>query len=276
MTEQRTIDATLAAGAGPATVESLAADLRALGLPAGGIVLVHTALSRLGYVVGGAQALIEAVLEALGPEGTLVMPAFSGDRGDPAPWRHPPVPEAWWPVFREHMPAYHPARTPTRALGVVPEAFRQWPGVRRSAHPSVSFAAHGPAARAITEGHELAYGMGEGSPLARLYEHDAWVLLLGVTHANDSSLHLSEIRAEGIRLDAIEAGAPLRMDGARRWVRYPDVDGDSDDFEALGEAFAAETGAERTGRVGIGTARLFAQRAVVDFGVRWLETHRRA
>ncbi len=271
MSEQHTIDITVAAGAAPATVASLAADLRALGLAPGATVLVHTSMSRLGYVIGGPQSLIEAVL---GPGGTLVMPAFSGDRGDPAPWQHPPVPEAWWPVFREHMPAFEPGRTPTRGLGVVPEAFRAWPGALRSNHPSCSFAAVGPQAERITADHALAFGMGEGSPLARLYELDAWVLLLGVTHANDSSLHLSEIRAEGIRLERIEGGAPVLVGGARRWVRYEDVDGDSDDFEALGEAFAAERGAERVGQVGLATARLFRQRAVVDFGVRWLETHR--
>lgn len=276
MGEKHTIDVTVDAGAPPATVASLTRDLHSLGLPEGATVLVHTALSRLGYVIGGPQALIEALLAALGPEGTLVMPAFSGDRGEPAPWQHPPVPEAWWPVFREHMPAFQPERTPTRGLGTVPEAFRSWPGALRSSHPSSSFAAVGPNAARITGDHALAYGMGEQSPLARLYDVDAWVLLLGVNHANDSSLHLSEIRATGIALDRIEGGAPVLVDGARQWVRYDDVDGDSDDFEALGEAFAAETGAEITGRVGLGTARLFRQRAVVDFGVRWLEAHRKA
>ena len=276
MGEKHTIDATLEAGAPPATVASLAAELHSLGLPRGATVLVHSAMSRLGYVIGGPQALIEALLEALGPEGTLVMPTFSGDRGDPAPWQHPPVPEAWWPLFREHMPAFEPGRTPTRGLGVVPEAFRAWPGAVRSSHPSCSFAAVGPQAAAITADHALAFGMGEQSPLARLYDLDAWVLLLGVSHANDSSLHLSEIRAEGIKLDPIEGGAPVLVDGVRQWVRYEDVDGDSDDFEALGEAFAAETDAETVGRVGLATARLFRQRAVVDFGVGWLEAHRKA
>ena len=95
-----------------------------------------------------------------------------------------------------------------------------------------------------------------------------------MSHANDSSLHLSEIRAAGIRLERIEGGAPVLVDGERCWVRYEDVDNDSDDFEALGEAFAAETGAETVGQAGLATARLFRQRAVVDFGVRWLETHR--
>jgi aminoglycoside 3-N-acetyltransferase len=272
--ETTPIQATVQAGRMPSTVASLASDLRALGVSAGGLVITHTAMSRLGYVIGGAQAVVEALLEVLGPEGTLVMPAFSGDRGDPAPWQHPPVPEAWWPLFREAMPAFDPRTTPSRYVSAVAETFRTWPGALRSSHPSTSFAARGPLAEALVASHGLENGLGETSPLARLYAHDAFVLLLGVSHAHNSSLHLAEHRAHGIRLAPIEEGAPLMVDGERRWVRYRDLDGDSDDFGPLGEAFAEQGGSERRGAVGLGTARLCRQRAIVDFGVTWLEAHR--
>ncbi|MDF1700923.1 MAG: AAC(3) family N-acetyltransferase, partial [Planctomycetota bacterium] len=160
MSEQRAIQASLEAGAPPATVESLAADLRALGVAAGDVLMVHTAMSRLGYVVGGPQAVIEALLAAVGPEGTIAMPTFSGDRGDPAPWENPPVPASWWPLFRAQMPAFDPGRTPTRMMGAVAEGFRAWSGARRSNHPSSSIAALGPQAEVITAGHQLENGMG--------------------------------------------------------------------------------------------------------------------
>ncbi|MDF1700922.1 MAG: AAC(3) family N-acetyltransferase, partial [Planctomycetota bacterium] len=73
----------------------------------------------------------------------------------------------------------------------------------------------------------------------------------------------------------MEEGAPVLVEGARRWVLYRDVQSFGEDFEPLGEAFAAESGAERQGRVGLGRGRLCSQRAVVDFGVRWLATHRK-
>ena len=121
----------------PVTRSSLASDLRALGLVEGATVIVHTSMARLGPVIGGAQAVIVALLDTLGERGTLVMPAHSGQLSDPAHWRAPPAPEAWWDTIRQEMPAYDPALTPTRNMGAVAESFRTYPGVRRSAHPQV-------------------------------------------------------------------------------------------------------------------------------------------
>jgi aminoglycoside 3-N-acetyltransferase len=257
----------------PATRASLVDDLHALGVVPGALVLVHSSLSRLGYVVGGAPAVVHALLDSVGPEGTIAMPAFSGDISDPSRWIAPPVPEAWWPVIREHTPAFDPAVTPTRHMGAIVDCFLRFPGVARSAHPRESFAAHGPRAARLTENHPIAYALGEHSPLARVYDRDGEVLLLGVDHGNNSSLHLAEYRADLPITDWISEGAPVMVDGERVWTTYPDRAGNDDDFAALGEAFAA-SGRERRGAVGAGVGRLMRQREIVDFGARWLEAHR--
>ena len=265
-------DAIAAQGA-PVTVDSLVADLRALGVEPGGTLLVHSSLSRLGWVSGGAHAVVLALLKVVGEDGTLVMPTHSGSLSDPKGWVNPPVPPSWWEDIRDSMPAYDPALTPTRVMGAIVECFRHVPGVIRSDHPSDSFAACGPNAEAIVAGHQLAFGLGDHSPLARIYDAGGRVLLLGVGHANNTSLHLAESRATWPSRTVVHRGAPLVVDGVRRWVDYESLDWNADDFEDIGAAFAA-TGAERSGSAGAGQARLMSQRAVVDFALDWIERSR--
>jgi len=255
------------------TRASLAEDLRALGLDEGATVIVHSSLSRLGWVAGGAQAVVEALREVVGAYGTLVMPAHSGHLSEPSLWKDPPVPEAWWPVIRAETPPFDPQVTPTREMGAVVECFRHVPGVVRSAHPRHSFVALGPLAGAVVADHRLDGSLGEHSPLARCYERDASVLLLGVGHGNNTSLHLAEARADLSRKTLLN-GSPMLTDGRRQWVVYEEDEIDSSDFDEIGAAFAG-TGHERFGDAGGGTARLMSQRAIVDFGVAWMNANRR-
>lgn len=271
MSEETVIQQNLDA---PITIPSLIADFKALGIEPGMTLLVHSSLSTLGWVCGGPVAVILALEELLTPQGTLIMPAHSNGLSDPAIWQHPPVPETWWETIRETMPAYDPNLTPTREMGAIAETFRKQAGVRRSAHPNESFAAWGRHAERITAGHTLANGLGESSPLARIYDLEGQVLLLGVGHGNNTSLHLAEYRAAFPGKKPEVRYAPIMVDGARRWVAFDDIAIDSDDFERIGADFARDTGLERRGRVGVATALLMPQRALVDYAVGWMERNR--
>ncbi len=265
--------ATIDADALPLTVESLAEQFAALGLAEGLTVLVHTRMSALGWVAGGPVAIIQALRRVLGPRGTLMMPAHTSNNSDPANWSNPPVPEAWWPIIRAHMPPYDPAVTPTWGVGQVAELFRTMPGVIRSANPINSFAACGPLADFLTTGHvSLVDSLGEDSPLARLYDVDGTILLLGPTHANNTSLHLAETRAH-IPRPTVHDGAAVLVNGERRWIAFEGVDMDSSDFNTIGDRYEAEHSLTR-GRVGRAEVRLLRQRPLVDYAVKWMEKNR--
>lgn len=258
----------------PATQSSLKADCLALGVQPGMTLIVHSSLAALGWVNGGPQAVVLALEDALTADGTLVMPTHSGGLSDPASWQNPPVPEAWWETIRQTMPAFDPDLTPTRKMGAISECFRKQTGVLRSAQPHVSFAAWGRHAAFVTENHSLEFALGEGSPLARIYDLDGWVLLLGVGHANNTSLHLAEHRATYPGKRFVRLGAPIMTDGDRRWMTLEDLDENSSDFHLAGADFERETGLTRVGRVAQAEARLMPQRALVDYAARWMERNR--
>lgn len=255
----------------PNTRESMRQCFMANGILAGDVLLAHSSLSALGWVSGGTVAVIQALMDAITPEGTLVMPTHSGDLTDPALWQNPPVPEDWWQVIRDTMPAFDPKFTPSSGMGQIPEVFRTMPGATRSSHPALSFAAWGRHARDITTGHQLDLALGETSPLARIYDLDGKVLLLGVGFGNNTSFHLAEVRAGDYK--TMSQGSPVMVDGRRRWVEYQDVDYDAGDFTEIGNRFC-QANSVVPFRLGVADCLLFSQQMCVDFAVEWIRNKR--
>lgn len=244
------------------------------GVRPGQAILVHTSLRSLGYVCGGAQTIIEALLAAVGPEGTIMMPTQSWKNLDPESGVHGEVSEADWPIIRENWPAYDKRITPTNTMGAVAEMFRQWPETCRSDHPARSVAANGKYAQFLTKDHDLSNIFGDGSPIGRLYELNGYVLLLGVGYDKNTSLHLADARAvyPG-KHTCIEHSAVLE-EGKRVWKAYETLYVDGADFCEIGRAFEESCAVSKTA-LGNGVITFMQQRALVDFAVSWMEQHRR-
>ena len=166
--------------------------LNALGITPGQTLIVHTSLGKIGYVCGGAQAVIEALIAVVGSEGTIMMPTQSWKNLDPEDGVHWTVEEKDWQTIRDNWPAYDKRITPTNTMGAVAEMFRSWPGAIRSDHPARSVAAWGKNAEYLVEKHDLSNIFGDGSPVGKLYDLDGYVLLIGVGYDKNTSLHLAD------------------------------------------------------------------------------------
>lgn len=246
----------------PNTVQSIAEELRALGLKKDAVVLVHSSLSKVGWVNGGAPAFVDALMTVIDPEvGTLVMPAQPGDWSEPSNWQNPPVPESWWEIIRETMPAFDPAKTPCPSMGVVADLFRTYPDVKRSNHPAVSFSAWGKEASELTANHSLDFGLGEQSPLKKLYDKEALILAVGTEYDTSTAMHLGEYRAPNPPIT--EEGAPIIENGRRVWKTYTDIELDEDQFVAIGKQLA-DKGLVTQGLIGNAQTKLYSVRDAVD------------
>lgn len=268
MSEQKVIELTQKVN----TVDTIYNDLLKLGIKGGEVLLVHSSLSSIGWVCGGPQAAVIALKQAVGENGTLVMPAHSGDISDPAGWENPPVPKEWIPAIYENMPAFDVNLTPTRGMGCVAELFRTLPQVIRSNHPQVSFAALGKFADEITDNHQLTPQFGMESPLGKMYYLNAKVLLLGVGYDSCTSFHLAE--ALNDRMPTKRMGAAIIENKKRVWKWFEDFDYNSDeDFEKLGKAFE-DTSAVTIDKIGNAECRLFDMKVGVDFAKDWIKNNR--
>jgi aminoglycoside 3-N-acetyltransferase len=254
-----------------------------VGLRSGDAVLVHTSLRSLGLVEGGAGTVVRALLDAVGLAGTIIVPTFTAGNSDPRRWaltRGRAVPESQWDAIRERLPPFDPRTTPSERMGAVAEAVRNWPGAVRSSHPQTSFAAIGPAAAALMEGHERDCHLGPDSPLARLVTRNARVLLLGVSWAACTAFHLAEYQQQDPPKQDYEC---VVLDGGRRrWYRYEDVLLDDRDFDQLGRALEASPARSAGGNdvkradVGATQARSAPIGVCVDFARTWLAGNRPA
>jgi aminoglycoside 3-N-acetyltransferase len=233
------------------TMNELVADLQRLGVARGATVLVHSSLSRLGHVDGGAEAVIDALLEAAGPAGTVVFPTLTGTERDGP----------------DHPPAIDLQSTPCWT-GRIPETARRRPGALRSLHPTHSSAALGPAAERLAAGHERGASPCDAcSPYYRLIEESGFILLLGgVTQESNTTLHcLEELAGVPYHLQPEQAdGVVIDVEGRRHVVRNRlHLWGWERDFGKV-EGPLRKAGALRIGPVGRSTSLLFPARALAD------------
>lgn len=238
------------------TKQDIKKGLRELGLGDGDIVGVHSSLGSFGYVEGGADAVIDALLETVGATGSVVMPTYSTNHEElPKTEEETDLGMTW----KYKVLPYHPQNTPCWT-GAIPEAFRQRPEAVRGQNPSHSLTAIGPKAGELVEGWH------------RLLEFDGYILLLGVTLGCCSSMHLAErnVKLPEHVLERITPPPQLRERCQRENVEFGY--GPYPDFARMEEP-CRKHGIVKVTRVGEATLKLLPLRKLIDLYAQHLRTN---
>lgn len=255
--------------------------LRELGVPEGGVVMAHARLSAIGYLPGGPQTLIDALMDALGDTGTLMVTCGWEYA---LPYDFTRWPASWRASILAECPPFDPATAPCDvSFGRFVEAVRGWPGAVRSNHPDASFAAVGHLAHELIDHAPLDHPHGPDSPLARLVAHHGHVLMLGAPLDTVTLLHHAEALSDGGGKRFVEYEQPMLIDGQRTWRRFCDIDSeagaypytdvldeDQEAFEVIAREFVL-TGSGARGQVGGADCYLLPANDLLHFAVRWLE-----
>jgi aminoglycoside 3-N-acetyltransferase len=251
----------------PAVRSSLTADLQRLGITPGMTLMVHAGVRSIGPVTGGVNVVLQSLLDALGPTGTLVAyldfePFFEDED------------ETEVPVFDKRIA--HAARD----HGILHETFRNWPGTLRSDHPDAGVAALGPLAEWITAEHPFQYGYGPGTPFEKVLQANASVLMLGAPLDTITLLHYAEHQARipDKRIHRYRRRMPTPT--GPQWIDFEEFDtGDPvhdrfplNVFEQIATAFLA-TGQGSASLVGEAASFLLPGPALVRFGIEWMERY---
>ncbi|WP_093068386.1 aminoglycoside 3-N-acetyltransferase [Sphingomonas sp. OV641] len=257
------------------TRRALCRDLQSIGLSAGQTVMVHAAMSKVGPLLNGPDALIQALLDVLGPDGTMMVYTSWDSVHDELLDNNGRV----LPEWRNHVPGFDAAASrAVRMNGILAEFARTTPGARRSANPGASVAALGRLANWITADHPQDYGFGPGTPLAKLVEVGGRVLMIGAPWDTMTLIHHADHLADLSGKRVLKYEVPFAKDGGVTWrmseefdTGDPILNGMPDNYiEQIVCAFVAEgNGVE--GLVGQASSLLVEAGPVCAFATAWLE-----
>ena len=230
---------------------SLVAELLRLGVRPGSKLCVHSSFKSLGYVEGGADTVINAMLELLGDDGTLMFPAFT------------------FGLLNQSSPVFDYDDSPS-CVGYLSERFRTTFAEGRSIHLSHSYSARGKNAAALLDHPENVTPCGMDTPLGKLLVAGGDILMLGCGMNTFTAAHVAEECAEVpyVKFKSVP-DAQIRQNGALRPLASRVVEPFSYDFERLRQPLIA-AGAFRTGKIGESPAILIAGKIMLDTTLRLL------
>lgn len=255
------------------TQSRLIADLKMLGVEAGQTVMVHGSVKSVGEVLGGPNVILQALFDALGSDGTVMMYVGWEDMPETMDNLMPAdcaIRLKEWPMFDLRT------SRAVREHGILAECLRTWPNACRSNNPEASMVGCGARAAWLVEGHSLNYGYGPESPLAKLVQVGGKVLMLGAPLDTITLLHHAENLAKLRNKNVVHYSCPMKIDDHRVWIDFEDYNTGKPHadytFEQIAQCYMAMNEIKSWG-VGNAKSYLFDAAALTAFAVEWLEAN---
>jgi aminoglycoside 3-N-acetyltransferase len=256
------------------TKDNIISGLIKLNVQKGDRLICHVSLSSLGWVVGGSPSIVDALCDVVTKDGIIMFPTHTGHYSDPKFWENPPVPEEWYNIIYEHMPPFRSDITPCRStIGKVAETFRNYPNACRSSHPVRSVSAMGIGAESIVSIHTYDFPHGKNSPIHKMFQKNAKILLLGVSNMKNTSLHLCEYLSELSQDIRIQKAPILNNQGERELITYKDIKYkvNAEIREQMMQKYELEyPNLFFQTDIGRAEAKLYDMEHVVDFGTKFI------
>lgn len=243
--------------------------LQNLGIQKGMLLLVNVDSTKLGYLIGGAQTLIDALMEVVGYEGTIVMPSFTPQLQDPSN-ASTKLPRQYWTEIREHAYPFDKKLSEPFGSDEVVYQFLRNDAVARSYHPLYSFAAWGKYAKLICDKHPLHFALGKDSPLGKLVELNGYCVVLGCGYEGCTMFHMAQYQQDlsPVRLVC----APIENGKHLEWKNLLEVDHTTRDFLGVGEVMEDKK-VVKTTYLGNGKCYFFSAREAYNLANSYFHVH---
>lgn len=243
--------------------------LEQLGIQKGMLLFVNTDSRILGNLNGGTQVLMEALMEVVGYEGTIVVPCFTPQYKDPACQKDKPARQYWEDIREQALPFDRRLSEPMGSDAFVYQFLRN-EAVIRSYHPLYSFAAWGKYAKLICDKHPLHFALGKDSPLGKIYDMNGYCVLLGCGYEDCTMFEMSRYHGELFPVRLVSA--PIESNRQCMWKDMLDIEHDKNDFPDVGEVME-DRKIVKTAYIGNAKCRMFSAREAVNLATSYFRIH---
>ncbi|MEG0709609.1 MAG: AAC(3) family N-acetyltransferase [Longicatena sp.] len=251
------------------TKEDICQQLISMGIQKGMVVLLQANFKKLGYIVGGEQAILEALMETVGYDGTIVMPTFTPQLLNPACSKINVSREEWGRIRKQAYPFDRKLSLPKKDMLAL--QFLKNEGVVRSYHPLYSFAAWGKYAKLICDKHPLHFGLSQDSPLGKLVDFNAYTLLLGADYEDCVMFQLARYSGEQLPIKIVSA--PIENNKKMLWKDMLELDYNTKNFSDIGEAME-DRFVVKNAYIGDGVCRFFAAKEATTLATAYFHIHK--